>query len=92
MATKVGPKGQVVIEQHIRDRLRIEPGMFAVQHVVDDHVEMYFVPGEHSRSLAGAARPHVRRWPTEAELEDSEATWARESVRDYVEETLDARP
>jgi AbrB family looped-hinge helix DNA binding protein len=31
MATKVGAKGQVVIEKAIRDSLGIEPGSLAIQ-------------------------------------------------------------
>jgi len=53
MAHVVGPKGQVVIEKEIRDRLGIGPGWLALQVLVDDHVEIRFVPPEHDRSLAG---------------------------------------
>ncbi len=60
MATKVGTKGQVVIEQDIREKLGVLPGMRAIQRVVDDHVEVRFVPGRHNRSLAGAARPFMK--------------------------------
>ena len=54
MAHKVGRKGQVVIEKEIRDRLGVEPGWLALQRIVDDHVEVYFVPPEHNRSLSGS--------------------------------------
>ena len=56
---KVGAKGQVVIEKEIRDRLGIEPGSLAIQRVVDGHVEIYFVPPPHRRSLRGALRPYI---------------------------------
>ncbi|PKB78319.1 MAG: AbrB family transcriptional regulator [SAR202 cluster bacterium Io17-Chloro-G9] len=54
MATKVGTKGQVVIDKQIRDRLGIGPGWIALQKLVDDHVEIYFVGPEHNRSLKGS--------------------------------------
>jgi AbrB family looped-hinge helix DNA binding protein len=53
MATRVGTKGQVVIEKEIRDELGIEPGWTAIQQVVDGHVEIYFIPPEHNDSLFG---------------------------------------
>ena len=49
----VGPKGQVVIEKEIRDKLGVEPGWLAIQQLVEDHVEISFIPPEHNRSLAG---------------------------------------
>ncbi len=61
MANKVGAKGQLVIEKEIRDRLGIEPGSLAIQRVVDDHVEIYFLPAEHRRSLRGSLAPYVKR-------------------------------
>ena len=59
MANKVGEKGQVVIDKAIRDRLGIGPGWFAIQRLVDDHVEIYFVGPEHNRSLAGSLAQYV---------------------------------
>jgi len=43
LANKVGEKGQVVIDKTIRDRLGIGPGWLAIQRLVDNHVEIYFV-------------------------------------------------
>lgn len=60
MATFVGPKGQVVIEKEIRDRLGIKPGALAIQRLIDDHVEIYFVPPPHRRSLRGALAGYLR--------------------------------
>lgn len=40
----VGPKGQVVIAKEIRERLGIRPGWRVIQRLVDDHVELYFLP------------------------------------------------
>ena len=59
MANKVGTKGQVVIEKQIRDRLGIGPGWIALQRLVDDHVEIYFVGPEHNRSLLGSLKKFV---------------------------------
>ncbi|HET9016533.1 MAG TPA: AbrB/MazE/SpoVT family DNA-binding domain-containing protein [Thermomicrobiaceae bacterium] len=60
MPHTVGSKGQVVIEKAIRDRLGVEPGWLALQVLVDDHVEIRFVPPEHDRSLAGVLAGHSR--------------------------------
>lgn len=51
MNHKVGQKGQIVIEKRIRDKLGVKPGWQALQLLVGDHVEVYFVPPEHNRSL-----------------------------------------
>jgi AbrB family looped-hinge helix DNA binding protein len=59
MSRSVGPKGQVVIEKEIRDRLGVEPGWRALQVLVDDHVEIYFLPPEHRRSIAGCLSDYV---------------------------------
>ncbi|MBI2918298.1 MAG: AbrB/MazE/SpoVT family DNA-binding domain-containing protein [Chloroflexi bacterium] len=53
MANVVGTKGQVVINKEIRNKLGVGPGWLALQRLVDDHVEVYFVPPEHTRSLKG---------------------------------------
>ena len=59
MASKVGTKGQIVIEKEIRDRLGIEPGSLAIQEVVDGHLEIHFLPPPHNRSLRGILRPYI---------------------------------
>jgi AbrB family looped-hinge helix DNA binding protein len=94
MANRVGPKGQVVIEKEIRQKLGIEPGSLAIQRLVDDHVEIYFLPPRHNRSLLGAARPYVRRWPEPEELDDTESAWAeavREKFRRLDQEAADGQ-
>jgi AbrB family looped-hinge helix DNA binding protein len=85
MSHVVGPKGQVVIAKEIRDRLGIQPGWIALQRVVDDHVEMYFLPPEHHRSLKGSLADHVevrvapgKTWDQARETAWSEA--ARQKV------------
>jgi len=53
---RVGPKGQVVISKEIRDRLGIGPGWLALQRLVDDHVELFFVPPS-DKCWAGSLLP-----------------------------------
>ena len=59
MPNVVGQKGQVVISKEIRDKLGIEPGWWALQSIVDGHVEIYFLPPEHNRSLLGCLAPYT---------------------------------
>lgn len=84
MSYRVGPKGQVVIAKEIRDRLGVEPGSLAIQRVVEDHVEIHFVPPPHRRSLRGILAPYVKRTlpPGEAWDRAREQAWA-DSVRDW---------
>ncbi len=80
MPTVVGPKGQIVIEKAIRDRLGVVPGALAVQRLVEDHVEVYFVPPPHRRSLRGALAGLIRRsLPAEAWQQARDRAW-REAV------------
>ena len=76
MKYTVGPKGQIVIAKDIRERLGIEPGSMALQRVEDDHLVVYFLPPEHSRSLLGILAPYV---PDDVDDEDwdrvTEAAW-----------------
>jgi hypothetical protein len=51
----------VVIAKEIRDKLGIKPGWLALQRLVNDHVEIYFIPPEHRRSLKGSLAKHLRR-------------------------------
>ncbi len=61
MPSKVGTKGQVVIEKEIRDKLGVQPGSLAIQRIAEGHVELYFVPPAHKRSLRGALAKYVKR-------------------------------
>ena len=54
MPNVVGQKGQVVITKEIRDKLGVEPGWWALQSIVNGHLEIHFVPPEHNRSLLGS--------------------------------------
>ena len=72
----VGTKGQVVIAKEIRKQLGIEPGWLTVQRLVDGHVQIYFVPPEHSRSLKGVLAPYTKQHLPPGEWDRArEAAW-----------------
>jgi AbrB family looped-hinge helix DNA binding protein len=79
MSYKVGTKGQIVIEKYIREQLGVQPGWQALQMLVDDHLEIYFVPPEHDRSLAGSLAKHIKgSLPTNEALRKARANaWAK---------------
>ena len=58
MATQVTTRGQITIERAAREALSVHPGMTAVQVVVGDHLEVYFIPAPHRRSLFGRLKAH----------------------------------
>ena len=60
MRYSVGQKGQIVIAKDIRDRLGVGPGWLAVQRLVEDHLEIYFVPPAHRESLKGSLEKHIK--------------------------------
>ena len=79
MSYQVGTKGQVVIAKKLRDQLGIKPGWLATQVVVDDHVEIYFAPPSHRRSLKGSLRDYAVRAGVRADQDWSEvrdAAWS----------------
>jgi len=57
----VGAKGQVVISKELRDRLGVKPGWIALERLVGDHIELYFLPQPHHRSLKGSLAPYLRQ-------------------------------
>ena len=72
----VGAKGQVVIERQLREKLGVEPGWLTVQRLVDGHVEIFFVPPEHGRSLKGVLGPPPARDVPTADWDSvKEAAW-----------------
>ena len=79
----VGQKGQVVIAKEIRDSLGIAPGWVALQRVVDDRVEIRFLPPDHQESLKGTLAPYItRQIPSSEELaEAKEQAWQRAAHR-----------
>ena len=83
MSHVVGPKGQVVIAKAIRDSLGIAPGWVALQRVVDDHVEIRFLPPDHRESLKGTLAPYVTRHIRSGEefSEAKEQAWQRAAER-----------
>jgi AbrB family looped-hinge helix DNA binding protein len=60
MANKVGSKGQVVIAKELRDQLGIKPGWIALQQLSEDHIELYFIPPEHKKSLKGSLAGQIK--------------------------------
>jgi bifunctional DNA-binding transcriptional regulator/antitoxin component of YhaV-PrlF toxin-antitoxin module len=56
----VGPKGQIVINGEIRQRLRIAPGWRATQSLDGDPLQICFVPPNHSRSFFGALSVYAK--------------------------------
>ena len=57
MASQVSTRGQITIDREAREALSVEPGMVAVQIVVDNHLEVYFIPAPHRESVFGVLPP-----------------------------------
>jgi bifunctional DNA-binding transcriptional regulator/antitoxin component of YhaV-PrlF toxin-antitoxin module len=67
MTYLVGTKGQIVIAKEIRDRLGVKPGWVALQRLIDDRVEIIFLPPEHDRSLKGSLSKYLKARIAEGE-------------------------
>ena len=65
MTSRVGERGQITIEKAIREELGVYAGDEAVQRVEDGRIVIEIIPGQHSRSIAGALRDKVRRRPAD---------------------------
>src|SRR5262245_54475018 len=92
MANIIGPKGQIVIKKEIRDRLGVGPGWKAMQRIVDDHVELHFIPPVHNRSLAGILKLYIdtSRAPlSDEELDDAIEAAVGDACRQEEEEYLE---
>ncbi len=77
MGSRVGERGQITLEKTIREELGIYAGDEAVQRVENGRIVIEVVPGRHSRSLAGAAAPHIQRIPVDEAWEVlRDAAWA----------------
>ena len=88
MANVVGQKGQVVIEKEIRNRLGLEPGWIALQRLAGDHVELFFVPPKHRKSLKGSLAGHTKvSIPAGNEWQEAVAeAWEKEARRKMKQE------
>jgi AbrB family looped-hinge helix DNA binding protein len=69
MASRVGERGQITLEKRIREELGIRAGDEAIQRIENGRIVVEVVPGRHSRSLAGAAAPHITRQPSDESWE-----------------------
>ena len=88
MANKVGPKGQVVIEKTIRDKLGVKPGWIAIQLLVDDHIQIHFIPPEHNESVAGILSHYAKPEPVSERVfqEARELTWKEAAGKRWAEQ------
>ena len=88
MATKVGTKGQFVIEKRLRNELGIGPGWMAVQHVVDGQLRVSFVPPVHEESLFGILSHYADKAPppTGEDIEEAMAQGALEDWREFEQQ------
>ncbi|HEY7063752.1 MAG TPA: hypothetical protein VII06_19895 [Chloroflexota bacterium] len=68
MASRVNARGQITLDRAVCEALGVEPGIIAVQMLIDGHLEIYFAPVPHERSLFGVLAPQdsgpVPDWDT----------------------------
>jgi len=89
MTYLVGNKGQVVIAKAIRERLGVKPGWVALQRLVGDRVEIYFLPPKHRESLKGGLARYLKAHVPQGEAWEiaREAAWEAAARDDEAEET-----
>lgn len=80
MTSQVSTRGQITINRVARKQLGVCPGMIAYQRVVNDHLEVYFLPGPHNKSLFGVFAGEARG------LEPLTGEQMEEAVREVVAE------
>src|SRR5690349_10747716 len=59
MVATVGPNGQIIIDEEIREALGITEGWQVMQQLVDGHMIVHFAPPERDRSLYGSLANHT---------------------------------
>jgi bifunctional DNA-binding transcriptional regulator/antitoxin component of YhaV-PrlF toxin-antitoxin module len=77
MVYLVGAKGQIIIAKEICEQLGVKPGWIALQRLVDDRVEIHFLPPEHHETLKGSLAKYIKTHvaPGEAWDRAREAAW-----------------
>ena len=87
MTYHVGKKGQVVIAKEIREQLGVKPGWVALQRLIDDRVEIIFLPPEHEKSLKGSLVSYLKTRVPEGETwqQTCEIAWER-AIREKTSE------
>lgn len=85
----VGTKGQIVIAKEIRERLGVKPGWVALQRLVEDRLEIYFLPPEHRESLKGSLAQYLKTRvpPGEAWNRARNAAWEAAAREEDAEES-----
>lgn len=70
MPSEVDANYHVTIDPEVRERLGVKPGSDAVQTIVDNRLEIVFLPPEQEDSLAGSlakyadGKPQITDWQT----------------------------
>lgn len=83
MTCKVGDRGEIVIEKELREQLGIRPGWIALQRLVDNRVEIQFIPPEYDKSLKGCLAEYVKKSiaPGKEWDEAREAAWEQRAKK-----------
>jgi len=86
---RVGPKGTVVIEQDIRKRLGIEPGVEVLQEVVDGSVVLTFLPPREAGIACGILS--IDDLPEKVRARTRTDEGLEEVIKEATEEYFEAR-